>query len=247
MISVFTPDYDSIGPYFPLNGYVSSIGSNILYMFSPTSAKLVYEYKFEQEIKWICTLNNFTFVISMNDHTVLFDYMQNISNYVKEIETISVCIGLTKDLFAFVEKNDDEKVKIWDVSEKAQKYSLLGHNSTITYLLKLNNISFASGGKDTLIKIWNFHKGDLIKTLCCHSDFISHIGIIEDKNFLVSSDYKSEVIIWDIIRLKMISRKYVEYKNGRPINFYFMFIYKNYIGISLDTSQLCMMPVDSFI
>lgn len=82
----------------------------------------------------------------------------------------------------FVSTNKDCAVQIWDTITKKNIYTMHEHTNNITSIILLRNKKyFATASDDSTIKIWDYSKGNCIKTI-----------ITEGKPFLIYEVYGKE-------------------------------------------------------
>jgi len=77
------------------------------------------------------------------------------------------------------------------------KNTLLGHNSSVTYLAVLPNNLFASGSTDSLIKIWNQTNFKCVAVLSGHTDYVQSFVVYQNE-ILISNSYDKTIIVWNI-------------------------------------------------
>jgi WD40 repeat protein len=70
------------------------------------------------------------------------------------------------------------------------------HIDCITYMILLPNGYIASASSDKTVKIWNFEKNILIKTLEGHTEGVSCLALLQDGK-IASSAHDKTVKIWD--------------------------------------------------
>ena len=140
-------------------------------------------------------------------------YQTDHSHYIKSV----IKIGDKK----LVTGGDDNKILVWDISDKKQSIEQLGeHDDHVNGLVLLDPSRIASCSRDKTIKIWqiapilsdkekkqqeasaNSTPGTftpvLMKTLKGHTDSINAIVRLDEKRIVTSSDDKT-VRIWDTV------------------------------------------------
>jgi len=107
------------------------------------------------------------------------------------------------------EKSDEiEKVNYKIPSDKnipfptpVNAYSVIktpGHSDTVTSIkLTSDGQYLVSASYDNTVKIWDFYKGDLIRTLRGHSSWIISVCLTPKSNKIISSDLDGIIKIWD--------------------------------------------------
>ena len=139
-----------------------------------------------------------------------YKIIQNIENAHKN----SIINLFIKDENNFATCSEDKCINIWIKKENEfilNKSITKAHNTIITNLIYLSNDNIISCSEDFKIKIWELiHNKYQLLTSLIHSDDISAIILLEDKNILVSSGYNG-TIIWKI------------YEKGMNIEFIYCF------------------------
>jgi len=93
--------------------------------------------------------------------------------------------------------NDDEIVRIWDLTTNTPRFNLTEHTD---YVFGLKQVSFdvlASGSKDALIKLWNITSGEEIRTLRGHTDNIFWSVDLLNSQTLVSGSSDKTIKLWN--------------------------------------------------
>ena len=84
--------------------------------------------------------------------------------------------------------------------------TLLGHkHSIISAKFSENQKYIISGARDDKIKIWNFAKGKLIKTLSGHDGSVKSLALTKNRSqYLVSGSYDKSIKLWNIEQGKLV-------------------------------------------
>ena len=96
----------------------------------------------------------------------------------------------------------DYYVKLWEIpkfhrKKLHQKYSLLGHEMSVTALaFSHNNAILASGSKDKKVSLWDVEKGELITKLSGHTAHIESISFSPVEMTLCTASSQGEMFIW---------------------------------------------------
>lgn len=118
-----------------------------------------------------------------NKKALLYDnHKYDISLYQGNVFAIRAVLLLKGNQIASAE---DSQVTIWDIKFGKYLHKLKGHTKSIYTLEMINDISFASGGDDCMIIIWNindFNKSKLIYT--CFTSCIIKIIYTKDKDLI---------------------------------------------------------------
>lgn len=72
-----------------------------------------------------------------------------------------------------------------------------GHTRGIATVV-FNGSIIISGGSDTLVNIWDYHKNTLLHSLPGHTDYVRSISFIPYTDFFVSGSYDGVVKIWSL-------------------------------------------------
>ena len=127
---------------------------------------------------------------------------------INSITNLSMRLNSKKQAFASC--SEDSQIRIWEYDENKADAEcidiLTDHKNSITVLITVVTIKLdviISGGKDALIKIWDYYKKDLKCqfTLKGHSDEILSIERLMSFNynsFLASGGKDKELRIWNI-------------------------------------------------
>ena len=70
---------------------------------------------------------------------------------------------------------------IWNIASRKCLITLLGHSEGILCLNKINDNHIVSGGKEKLIKIWDYHTGNCIYYLVCFAKVSSLVKLCKTK------------------------------------------------------------------
>jgi len=89
----------------------------------------------------------------------------------------------------------DNTVSIWDLTNNACIFILIGHTSSVNDVCIFGN-NIASCSNDTTIKLWNIKTGENVKTFCGHTNWVLCIRQTKN-NRLISGSYDETIMIWD--------------------------------------------------
>ena len=79
--------------------------------------------------------------------------------------------------------SNDNSIKIWNLNDKREKFTLTGHTSYIYAVAITQDGQFiVSGSDDSTIKIWSIVKKTEVCTLIRHTSFVFTIAISNDSN-----------------------------------------------------------------
>lgn len=119
-------------------------------------------------------------------------------------------IACSPDGHTIVASNHESSILIWDLQQKKQIAMFQGHSTdasrgVICVDFVPDGGSFATGGYDRLVKLWETRTGNLIKEFVGHRDPVISLTFSYDGKMLatttgVSFDVPGELKIWDIIQ-----------------------------------------------
>ena len=97
----------------------------------------------------------------------------------------------------------DRSIKIWSITQSSYQcdYTINNaHNDWIYKVIPLRNNRIASCSDDKTIKIWNSnHPYNLIKELNGHTDYVSSIIQLKDKDILISGSADDTLRKWNLL------------------------------------------------
>ncbi|MBN4001060.1 MAG: hypothetical protein HWQ58_04175 [Nostoc sp. LPT] len=68
------------------------------------------------------------------------------------------CVAISPDSQTVVSGSNDEKIKVWNLSNGQEIYTVNGHLDGVNALVfSPDGQILVSGGKDTTIKVWRMH------------------------------------------------------------------------------------------
>ena len=103
-----------------------------------------------------------------------------------EIENVNYCIPIDENIPPPI------PINAYSVIKKP------GHSKTVTSIKLTSDSKYlVSASYDNTIKIWDFYKGNLIRTLRGHSSWIISVAITPNDDRIVSSDLDGMIKIWD--------------------------------------------------
>ena len=97
-------------------------------------------------------------------------------------------IVFSHDSKTIASSHDDNIVRLWDTTNRAQRYSLKGHNEIISTLaFSPDNKILASGSDDNDILLWNVKTGHHLATLSGHNNSVKTLTFSPTDNGLLAS------------------------------------------------------------
>ena len=93
----------------------------------------------------------------------------------------------------------DQTIKIWNVKESKESFTLAGHSSCVNSIaISQDGKYLASGSSDQTIKIWNLEEKREEFTLTGHSNVVSSVAISHEGTYLISGSYDKTIKIWNL-------------------------------------------------
>ena len=125
------------------------------------------------------------------------------------------CVAISPDGQFLVSGGDDWIVKVWNINEGEEIYTLRGHSESVTSLaISPDGETLASGSVDKTIRLWDLKTGQKIKTLSVHSSYVTCVAFHAKKNsVLFSGSMDQTVKVWDI-ETAQIKRTYARHTEG---------------------------------
>jgi WD40 repeat protein len=114
-------------------------------------------------------------------------------------------------------------IYIWDLNENIMVKSITNAHSDSVLCLEVieNEKLLISGGKDKMIKIWDFVADNCLRTLTGHTSWVWCLKLFLKSNRLASGSTDTCVKLWDVSRrlLIYIVRSYCRYFMFRVFGF----------------------------
>ena len=93
----------------------------------------------------------------------------------------------------------DQTIKIWNLKESKESFTLAGHSSCVNSIaISQDGKYLASGSSDQTIKIWNLEEKREEFTLTGHSNVVSSVAISHEGTYLISGSYDKTIKIWNL-------------------------------------------------
>lgn len=117
------------------------------------------------------------------------------------------CGAVTGDYKILITGGYDSVIRVWDLTNKNQKFVLLGHNSIVSCLtLTGDEQHIISGSFDASVRIWNFKQNSRSIILKGHKGGVKGVCYLENRSLIVSGDHKREIIVWDFAKHNIIKK-----------------------------------------
>ncbi len=108
---------------------------------------------------------------------------------------------------------DNKTVKVFStLTGELQKEFTNGHRRQIlTIDISKDSKMLVSGGKDSIIVIWNIVSGEILKSLSFHKAIVTSVNFSPDCRYLLSGDSDGKVILYDMKQERVI-REFKDHK-----------------------------------
>ena len=108
-------------------------------------------------------------------------------------------VALSPDGKTLASTGDENRVRLWRVSDRAQLRELTGYEeSGRCVAISPDGQMVASGNDDGAIRIWHTNDGQLIHTLQGHTKFVFIVSFSRDGQTLVSASADKTVRVWRV-------------------------------------------------
>lgn len=97
----------------------------------------------------------------------------------------------------------DHKIKLWDLNGDGEKLSInIGESDTSAkgsvYALSVRGSIMASGGPESIVRLWDPRTGNRIRNFVGHTDNVRSILINEDGNTVMTASSDQSVKVWSV-------------------------------------------------
>jgi serine/threonine protein kinase len=125
------------------------------------------------------------------------------------------CMAISPDGQFLVSGCDGGVVKVWNLIEEEELYTLKGHSaSVISVAISPDGETLASASTNQTIRLWNLKTGQEIKALLGHSKPITCVAFHPKKNsVLFSGSHDCTVSVWNL-ETAQITHTYARHTNG---------------------------------
>jgi serine/threonine protein kinase len=125
------------------------------------------------------------------------------------------CVAISPDGQFFVSGGDDLIVKVWNINEGEEIYTLTGHSASVTSVaISPDGETLASGSVDKTIRLWDLKTGQKIKTLSAHSLPVTCVAFHPKKNSVLFSGSMDKTVRVLNIETAGIKRTYARHTEG---------------------------------
>ena len=92
----------------------------------------------------------------------------------------------------------DATIKIWDLKEKSEVATLIGHKGAVTSLAvnSAGNL-LASGSWDRTVRLWDFPSGKGVALCMGHDKTVTSVAFTPDSSKVASGSWDKSVRLWD--------------------------------------------------
>ncbi|MEM9809304.1 MAG: WD40 repeat domain-containing protein, partial [Cyanobacteria bacterium P01_D01_bin.56] len=134
---------------------------------------------------------------------------ENIANAVKALAGTpdgDYAVWASGYSYVYPPKSYDYALHVWDLRNKAEKYTLKGHTSWVnTLAVTANNRWVISGSDDCTLKLWNLDDGRELKTLNGHTKSVRDVAITPDGKYAVSGSDDESLKVWNLNQESIIA------------------------------------------
>ncbi|WP_445246338.1 protein kinase domain-containing protein, partial [Microcoleus sp. OTE_8_concoct_300] len=125
------------------------------------------------------------------------------------------CVAISPDGQFLVSGDDDWIVKVWNINEEEEIYTLIGHSGSVTSVaISPDGETLASGSVDKTIRLWDLKTGQEIKTLARHSLPVTCVAFHPQKNSVLFSGSMDKTVKVLDIETAQIKRTYAQHTEG---------------------------------
>jgi WD40 repeat protein len=123
-------------------------------------------------------------------------------------------INVKSDGTLFVVHGKDEKIRIFETEHFNEIVTLPGHENgaNCSVFSETTENQLISGGKDGLLKVWDWKKEKLIQTIPAHNYAIYDLKTSDDHQTLISVSRDKSIKLWNMSDLQFLQK--VENKTG---------------------------------
>jgi len=108
------------------------------------------------------------------------------------------CAFFNKEGDLIITASADTTAIVWIANTGQPKFILRGHTQPLTWAqFDPQERYVITSSKDSTIRIWSLEDGSLVKTLTEHTNRVESVSWCHGGNYIVSTDFGGEVIIWD--------------------------------------------------
>jgi WD40 repeat protein len=101
--------------------------------------------------------------------------------------------------------DDDDKVRLWNVSAGTQLRVLVGHANYASVVFSRDGRMLASGSDDNTVKLWKVATGAPLQTLHGLAEYTSSLAFSFDGKVMIGSGQDSTIKMWDTTTAKVLA------------------------------------------
>ncbi|XP_070559643.1 NACHT domain- and WD repeat-containing protein 1-like [Ptychodera flava] len=109
-------------------------------------------------------------------------------------------------LYVVYRADNTQDVKVWDVEDGQDKYTLVGHTAEVTCLITTHDDKYVlSGGADKTVILWHIKSGEGMHIFPEQSNAIRHLNLNQSDSHFISVCADNTVSLWSIREKSMVA------------------------------------------
>lgn len=113
-------------------------------------------------------------------------------------QQLAISASTDRRIRSFV-PNSDRTLKVWNLRRGTEKFTLQGHNKSVsTVTVTPDSRKAISGGYDTLVQAWDLQTGKRLYTINGHERWINDLAVTPDNKLALSASADGTLRVWDV-------------------------------------------------